>query len=274
MGRTFGGRHSPSLPEGIAQASQRRSVSIEFCGISLTLGLTVAEAVEQAFTAPHERLPITTTFVNPHSFHIAKRDNEYAANLSRFTYVFPDGIGVTWALRLLHSNHAERISFDSTSLALPMLRRAQREHRSVMLIGGRPGVAPRAAERLSKALDGLRVLAATDGFRSLDQYVSTVHLLKPDVIVCGMGAPLQEELLIRLAESGAWKGLGYTCGGYLDQLCAGVQYYPAVVDRLDLRWAYRLAKEPRRLWRRYLIEYQSFFGALLNEAWCRLGGNR
>jgi exopolysaccharide biosynthesis WecB/TagA/CpsF family protein len=72
-----------------------------------------------------------------------------------------------------------------------------------------------------------------------------------------MGTGKQELFLQGLANRG-WHGIGITCGGYLDQLSGGFNYYPAVVDRLNLRFAYRLIKEPRRLWRRYLLDYPRF----------------
>lgn len=55
-----------------------------------------------------------------------------------------------------------------------------------------------------------------------------------------------------------WRGWGFTCGGFLDQLGSGLYYYPQWVDQMNLRFAYRLLKEPRRLWRRYFFEYSRF----------------
>jgi N-acetylglucosaminyldiphosphoundecaprenol N-acetyl-beta-D-mannosaminyltransferase len=72
-----------------------------------------------------------------------------------------------------------------------------------------------------------------------------------------MGGIAQEDFLISLADQG-WKGCGFTCGGYLDQLDDGLRYYPGWVDRLNIRFAYRLFREPQRLWRRYLIDYREF----------------
>ena len=103
------------------------------------------------------------------------------------------------------------------------------------------------------------------GFRSFQEYEAEVRRARPDIIICGMGAPRQEELLLKLKEVRAWKGLGFTCGGYLDQLQQGLHYYPAAVDKLDLRWLYRLVKEPRRLLRRYILEYQVYWSALMRE---------
>jgi UDP-N-acetyl-D-mannosaminuronic acid transferase (WecB/TagA/CpsF family) len=68
-----------------------------------------------------------------------------------------------------------------------------------------------------------------------------------------MGAPRQEAFLVALADSG-WKGVGFTCGGYFDHLGEGFHYYPRLIDKFNLRWFYRIAREPRRLGYRNLIE--------------------
>ncbi|MNN73388.1 UDP-Gal:alpha-D-GlcNAc-diphosphoundecaprenol beta-1,4-galactosyltransferase [compost metagenome] len=71
-----------------------------------------------------------------------------------------------------------------------------------------------------------------------------------------MGTPRQEDFLIELQESG-WLGVGFTCGGYFDQLNSadGGLYYPGFIDRYNMRWAYRIYKEPKRLWKRYFVDY-------------------
>jgi N-acetylglucosaminyldiphosphoundecaprenol N-acetyl-beta-D-mannosaminyltransferase len=84
------------------------------------------------------------------------------------------------------------------------------------------------------------------------------------LIICGMGAPRQEEFLLSLKRAG-WRGMGFTYGGFLDQIASGMQYYPAWINRLNLRFLYHLYREPARLWRRYLVEYQVFIRMFLHE---------
>jgi N-acetylglucosaminyldiphosphoundecaprenol N-acetyl-beta-D-mannosaminyltransferase len=87
-----------------------------------------------------------------------------------------------------------------------------------------------------------------------------------------MGAPLQERFLSQLAANG-WTGIGLTCGGFLDQVVQGSDYYPGWVDRLNIRFLYRLGKEPRRLWRRYLVDYQVFMRLYLKLRWQQIFEN-
>jgi N-acetylglucosaminyldiphosphoundecaprenol N-acetyl-beta-D-mannosaminyltransferase len=175
--------------------------------------------------------------------------------------VFCDGIGLAVAARHLRRFPMERVSFDSTSLAPLVFELAALERHSVAFIGGRPGVAKTAAELVTDVYPGISIIGVTDGYRQRQELIDYVCQLCPRIIICGMGAPRQEALLVALAEAG-WKGVGFTCGGYFDHLGKGFHYYPALVDRLNLRWLYRMALEPRRLAYRNVIEHGPFWAAL------------
>lgn len=203
-------------------------------------------------------LPFLMTFVNPATSVLAKRNLELAEMLETFDLVAPDGIGMVLAIQLLHDCGATRVSFDTTSLASLLFCFAIESRLNVVLCGGQPGVAMQAREHLLGAYDGLSIVGVFDGYSDRDAIINEINTLKPDIVICGMGSIRQEQFLLALTRSG-WIGRGFTCGGFLDQLSSrGVNYYPRVIDRLNLRWAYRLAMEPRRLWRRYLLDYPIF----------------
>ena len=126
---------------------------------------------------------------------------------------------------------------------------------------GAQALPTQAARRLAAEYPGISIIAALDGYRPQRELVSNVSLLGPQIVICGMGAPRQEEFLVALADAG-WKGVGFTCGGYFDHLGQGFQFYPALLDRLNLRWLYRIAREPRRIGYRAVIEYGPFWLAL------------
>jgi N-acetylglucosaminyldiphosphoundecaprenol N-acetyl-beta-D-mannosaminyltransferase len=131
----------------------------------------------------------------------------------------------------------------------------------MVLIGGEPEVAEKARARILEHFPGLRIAATFDGYGEIEAKVRAIKELQPDIVICGMGGVRQESFLLRLRGQG-WRGWGFTCGGYLNQLHDGMSYYPPWIDATNLRWAYRLVREPGRLWRRYLIDY-SHFGLLL-----------
>jgi N-acetylglucosaminyldiphosphoundecaprenol N-acetyl-beta-D-mannosaminyltransferase len=88
-----------------------------------------------------------------------------------------------------------------------------------------------------------------------------------------MGAGVQEQFLLDLVAQG-WSGMGFTCGGYLDQLGNGLRYYPQWIDDANLRWAWRLVREPRRLGPRYLIDYPGFGAQLVSSKMRKRGASK
>jgi N-acetylglucosaminyldiphosphoundecaprenol N-acetyl-beta-D-mannosaminyltransferase len=213
---------------------------------------TITREIRSALTSA---TPWLCTFVNPASVVVARREPAYVQALHRFDRVLPDGTGMVQAINLLHRVPAARISFDSTSLAPIAFQIAAEQGLTVALCGGKPGVAEQAAERISTTF---RIKAlAYSGFAGLQTTVDWLAAADPRMVVVGMGTMLQESVLLNLVASG-WRGVGFTCGGYIDQVAQRYQYYPQWVNRHNLRFAYRLYNEPARLWRRYLLQYPLF----------------
>lgn len=201
--------------------------------------------------------PVLVTFANPATALLARHAPAFGRDLWAFDFVLPDGIGMCMAMRLLHGLPARRISFDMTSLAPLVFEHARSKGLAVVLVGGAPGVAERAQERIAATYPGLCITGALGGYGDVDDTMRQAAALCPDILVCGMGSVRQEAFLLGMGALG-WRGWGFTCGGFLDQLHGQLHYYPGWVDRANLRWAYRLFREPGRLWRRYLIQYSQF----------------
>ena len=259
------------VPSGIPSDAPARVVFARTAGVPVhaVTAPTAAEGLRflLRFLEARPQNPILLTFANPATAKLVRRHAGFRGDLDAFDLVLPDGIGMCMAMRLLHGVRAQRISFDMTSLAPMILEEAQRRGLTVGLAGGDPGIAERARDRLRERFPSLRIVGAADGFGDMAAKAAQVASMQPDIIVCGMGAVRQEAFLLQVAAQG-WRGWGFTCGGFLDQLQQGAEYYPAWVDRANLRWAYRLAREPRRLWRRYVLDY-GLFGLMLCAALAR-----
>lgn len=245
---------------------------------SSLLGLPIGHTQSAKATLAHvaeclsRREPCIVSFINPYAFHLRLVDQAYANALWHFDLILPDGIGVVKALQWLGGEEVERQSFDATSLFHPVLRHLNLMKKSLFIVGGDPGIAECAKEKMRSLYPDVNYLGSLDGFRSFDEIVSCVRKHNPDVVLVGMGSPIQESILLRLKLDG-FSGIGITCGGFLDQFVIGSQYYPAIIDRFELRWLYRLMNEPKRLGRRYLVHYQTFmfdiFWALIGKRFGR-----
>lgn len=210
-----------------------------------------------------------STFINPYSFLTLLQSGEFD-RVSREFKVYVDGILLVWISHFLLGKRVERISFDDTSIAPLVFDAARKNGHVVGVVGSRPEVIEMAA-RIIREKYGLSEVVFHHGYFSEGQLeVVASQFMRCDVIVCSMGTPRQEQTLIYLKDVG-WQGAGYTCGGFFDQLVSagGGSYYPVFIDRLNLRWAYRLCREPCRLWRRYVFDYPvgafAFFLAVIRK---------
>lgn len=204
------------------------------------------------------------SFVNPYACAVDRDDPSYTGLLGGCDWVLCDGIGMVRAARRFANLPVDRQSFDMTSLAPVVFDWAVRDGVPVALVGGRPGVAEAAAATLSQHWPALRVSGTWPGFDHGPGDATRYALANPGgLVVCGMGVVRQERFLLELRRQG-WRGTGFTCGGFLDQLGQGLRYYPGWVDRMNLRFAWRLAREPGRLWRRYLVDYREFLRRYLH----------
>ena len=108
-----------------------------------------------------------------------------------------------------------------------------------------------AAQR-SEALYGVQVVSVHDGFSRVETYIELARTLKPELIVLGMGMPKQENVAARLADMG--RPCLIVCGGaILDFIGGKVTRAPNWLRRLGGEWLYRLCREPKRLFVRYVV---------------------
>lgn len=189
------------------------------------------------------------TFLNPYSYLVARKNKKY---FRKMTCVKCDGVALC-ALMNLIGIKVKRESFDMTSLAKVVFSDAVCRRRKVYLIGGREGVAEDAANTFKAHFPNLDIIGTHGGyFKSQDEMFSVAKSIAskgPDICVVGMGTPYQERFLCLLADVG-WRGTGYTCGGFLHQTSRlGIRYYPHVIDKFNLRWLYRMFREPRVIFR-------------------------
>jgi N-acetylglucosaminyldiphosphoundecaprenol N-acetyl-beta-D-mannosaminyltransferase len=255
--------------QAVAGAATRRSADgdrMPLFGLPLSRTYSLENAFELTralitSNSPRARL---ITFANPRAIHVAGGDAQYRADLKRMDLVFSDGIALTLAARRFGRFPMQRISFDSTSLAPRIWEYAQANGLTVALVGGEPHVAETAADRIRSVYPGISITGTADGYRPQEVLVNFVRSLDPQIVVCGMGVPKQEAFLIALTDAG-WNGVGFTCGAYLDHLGDRFHFYPEVINRLNLRWLYRLAREPRRIGHRYFVEYGPFWWLLSRE---------
>ncbi len=198
----------------------------------------------------------------------AAHDGELAALVNSAPLVVADGMPVVWAARLAGNEIPERVT--GSSLVFSLAEAAAVDGRSVFVLGGDPGVPDAAGSVLRARFPGLRVVgtaAPPFGFENTAQgmaeVVAAVTAVVPNLVLVGLGFPKQERTIQRLREAlpHAWF-LG--CGAGIPMAAGRLRRAPGVMQRLGMEWLHRLALEPRRLARRYLLDDLPFALVLLS----------
>ena len=186
------------------------------------------------------------------------------------THRTADGLPIVWASRLAGTPLPERVA--GSDLVLTMPEAAADAGLSVFLLGGNPGVAAAAAARLQALYPRLEDVGSycppfgfEDDPEELERIKRTVRAARPDLVLVGLGFPKQERLirLLRGELPGAWLvGIGIS----LSFVAGDQPRAPAVLQRAGLEWLHRLWHEPRRLFRRYIVQGVPFGARLLSWA--------
>lgn len=183
--------------------------------------------------------------------------------------VVADGMPLIWASRLLRTPLPERVA--GSDLFPALCARAADVGLSVFLLGGATGAAEAAARALTARHAALRIVGTycpPFGFErdaaERARVVDTVRRAAPDILFVGLGSPKQEQWIAANREAcGAKLSLGV--GISFSFMSGHVKRAPEWMQRAGLEWLHRLAQEPGRLWKRYLIVDASFLTLVIRD---------
>jgi len=205
----------------------------------------------------------TVGYLNANSFNLAERAPNLRRDLLNCDILYPDGQSIVWASRVLGAPLPERMT---AADFFPQFAAGCAERGlSLYLLGGAPGVAERAADRLRRSSPGLRIVGTGDGFfadQDAPRVVDAVNAAAPDALILGMGSPRQE----RFASIERYRlrtPLRWCVGALLDYLAGEEPRGPQWLCDAGFEWVCRLAADPIGKWRRYLLGNPRFVAAVL-----------
>jgi exopolysaccharide biosynthesis WecB/TagA/CpsF family protein len=226
--------------------------SIEILGVRIAKA-SRSEALRAVAELGEHDAPALIAYANAHTLNLAAADPAYRGLLEEAALVLNDGSGVQLAARI--KGDLFPVNLNGSDLNPAILSVAAGRGWSAYFLGARPGTAARAAARLMDRIGGLEVVGTRDGFfdRAQDPEVAAeIKASGADILMVAMGNPLQERwLAANLAATGARVGVGV--GAFFDFEAGEVARAPAVMNKLGIEWVWRLAQEPARLWRRYVV---------------------
>jgi len=203
----------------------------------------------------------------PNVNHIvmAESSAEFRQAYRRASLSLADGAPLLWASRLLGASLPEKLS--GSDMVVPIVCLAAEHGWRVYLLGGPPGVA-REASRVLRDTYALDVVGTDDSRISLVSdpndwpVVERIRRARPDLIFVALGAPKQELWISRVMDV-IQPAVAIGVGAGLNFITGHTRRAPRWMSRAGLEWAYRLHQDPRRLWRRYILENPRILGIVL-----------
>jgi N-acetylglucosaminyldiphosphoundecaprenol N-acetyl-beta-D-mannosaminyltransferase len=193
--------------------------------------------------------PTVLAFVNAHAMNSAASSPDFLRALRAADVVLRDGSGMAILLKLLALRPG--LNLNGTDLIPRLLRRYA--GRGIALFGTQEPYLGRARQHVLQTLAAGSSCIAADGFRPVGDYLELARAHAPVLIVLGMGMPRQEEVARELRAALRHPCL-IVCGGAIIDFMGGkTPRAPRWMRAFGMEWAYRLALEPRRLFRRYVL---------------------
>jgi N-acetylglucosaminyldiphosphoundecaprenol N-acetyl-beta-D-mannosaminyltransferase len=228
--------------------------------------LDMHEALERCERHIEARVPAQHMAVNAAKVVAMQDDTELLRLVNSCEIVTADGQAVVWASRLLGDPLPTRVT--GIDLMYELIALAERNGYGVYVLGGRSEVLEQAVARMRGRHPGLRIVGHRDGYFAQQEerdVVAAIRRTKPDLLFVAMPSPGKERFI------GRWREeldipFCMGVGGSIDVIAGVTRRAPRPLQRLGLEWAYRLAQEPRRLLRRYLVSNWRFVALTLRQA--------
>lgn len=246
-----------------------------FCLKSLEIFGSKAELA----SLPEGKLLINT--INAHSYNTARKDSLFAEALTNGDVLLPDGVSIVMACKWIKAKSLpkERIAgWDLFAFEMEKLERESEELRTkseeskiVMFMGSSQKVLDLIVKRAAEVYPHLKVVTYSPPYKpefsdeDNKAIIDAIHAANPDLLWIGMTAPKQEKWTYS-----HWKELNIHChvgsiGAVFDFFAGTVKRAPMWWQDHGLEWLYRLLKEPKRMWRRYIIGNTLFLWNMVKE---------
>lgn len=242
-----------------------RRERLQLLGVDID-NVTMCEALEQIFQKAVPGNRSRFAFVNADCLNIAHRDLRYEYALLRQDAVFGDGSGIALAARFQGRRIAENVN--GTDMFPQLCQEAARRGVSLFLLGGREGVPEETAYRMQEACPGLQIAGVQHGYFSLSQEDAVIERINNSgagILLVALGVP-QQELWIDANRDRLETPVCMGVGGLFDFYSGRIPRAPLWLRKRGLEWIWRLAQEPLRMWRRYLIGNPLFLARCVEEA--------
>lgn len=203
--------------------------------------------------------------VTPNVDHIVKleQDKELKKVYDNADLILTDGMPLIWISKLKKAPIREKVS--GSDLFPKVCELAAKKNYSVFLLGAAEGVADMAAKNLMRKYNGLNIVGTYSpsyGFEKkedeINYIIEIINNVKPDILAVGLGAPKQE-IFIYKYKNKLRVPVSLAIGASIDFEAGNIKRAPKWMQKFGLEWFYRLCKEPKRMFKRYLVNDLKIF---------------
>jgi N-acetylglucosaminyldiphosphoundecaprenol N-acetyl-beta-D-mannosaminyltransferase len=198
-------------------------------------------------------VPSAVIAVNPEKVMKARQDPWLLDQLRQAALLLPDGVGVVWAARFLGLARLERVA--GADLCLALCEHARKRRYRVFLYGGSPVVNVAARDGLLQSFPGLQIVGHRHGFvpqQEMAGLIDDINASGAEILFVALGSPRQEFWISTYLPSLKVK-VCQGVGGTFDVIAGTVRRAPLGWRDMNLEWAYRLLREPRRITRQIVL---------------------
>lgn len=221
--------------------------------------LKIVESKEALKEIPNGKVLINT--INAHSFNTAQKDDLFAEALAKGDYLIPDGASIIKACRFLKAKSQPKERIAGWDLFVFEMRRLNEKNEKcrVMFMGSSEMVLARIREKAAVDYPHIEVVTYSPPYKAEfsdednSAIIQAINSANPDLLWIGMTAPKQEKWTYQ-----HWDELDIHChvgtiGAVFDFYAGTARRAPRWWQEHSLEWLYRLVKEPKRMWRRYVV---------------------
>ena len=231
--------------------------------------LTILGSKAELASLPEGKLLINT--VNAHSFNTAKKDQLFADALTNGAVLIPDGVSIVKACKWIKAKSQPKERIAGWDLFSFEMNKLEKKGGTVMFMGSSQKVLDLIVKRAAVDYPHLKVVTYSPPYKpefsdeDNNAIIDAINVANPDLLWIGMTAPKQEKWTYS-----HWNELNIHChvgtiGAVFDFFAGTVERAPIWWQDHGLEWLYRLIKEPKRMWRRYIIGNTLFLWNMTKE---------
>lgn len=231
--------------------------------------LKIVESKKELEALPEGKLLINT--INAHSYNTALKDDFFAEALMKGNALIPDGASIVMACRKLKAKSQPKERIAGWDLFTMEMERLNRKGGTCFFMGSSEKVLKLIREKGKTVYPNIRIETYSPPYKpefseaENREIIEAINRANPDLLWIGMTAPKQEKWAYR-----HWNELHIHChcgtiGAVFDFFAGTMERAPMWWQEHSLEWLYRLIKEPKRMWRRYIIGNTLFIRNVIRE---------